>query len=51
MIAVGEETGRLDDVLTKLANYYESEAEHAIKGLTTALEPMIMIVLGLGVDF
>ena len=51
MIAVGEETGRLDDVLTKLANYYESEAEHAIKGLTTALEPLIMIVLGLGVGF
>lgn len=51
MIAVGEETGRLDEVLTKLANYYESESEQAIKGLTTALEPLIMIVLGLGVGF
>jgi len=51
MIAVGEETGRLDDVLQKLATYYESESEHAIKGLTTALEPIIMVVLGLGVGF
>lgn len=51
MIAVGEETGRLDEVLTKLANYYEAESEHAIKGLTTAIEPLIMIVLGLGVGF
>ncbi len=51
MIAVGEETGRLDEVLTKLANYYEAESEQAIKGLTTAIEPLIMIVLGLGVGF
>lgn len=49
MIAVGEETGKLDDVLLKLSVYFESESEHAIKNLTTALEPMIMIVLGLGV--
>jgi type IV pilus assembly protein PilC len=51
MIAVGEETGKLDDVLQKLAAYYESESEHTIKGLTTALEPIIMVVLGLGVGF
>ncbi len=51
MISVGEETGQLDDVLTKLATYYEREAEYAVKGLTTALEPLIMIVLGLGVGF
>lgn len=49
MIAVGEETGKLDDVLMKLSVYFESESEHAVKNLTTALEPMIMIVLGLGV--
>lgn len=51
MIQVGEETGQLDEVLTKLADYYEQESEQAIKNLTTALEPMIMIVLGLGVGF
>jgi type IV pilus assembly protein PilC len=49
MIAVGEETGKLDDVLLKLAVYFESETEHAVKNLTTALEPIIMIVLGIGV--
>lgn len=51
MVLVGEETGQLDDVLTKLAKYYESETETAIKGLTTAIEPLIMVVLGLGVGF
>jgi type IV pilus assembly protein PilC len=49
MVAVGEETGKLDDVLLKLSVYFQSESEHAIKNLTTALEPMIMIVLGIGV--
>lgn len=49
MMSVGEETGKLDDVLKKLSTYFESESEHAIKNMTTAIEPMIMIVLGLGV--
>lgn len=51
MIAVGEETGKLDEVLTKLSVYFESESENLVKGLTTAIEPLIMIVLGLGVGF
>lgn len=51
MISVGEETGQLDEVLLKLSRYFESESEQAVKGLTTALEPIIMIVLGLGVGF
>ena len=49
MISVGEETGKLNDVLLKLSAYFESESEHAVKNMTTALEPMIMIVLGVGV--
>jgi type IV pilus assembly protein PilC len=49
MAAVGEETGKLDEILLKLSVYYESESEQAVKNLTTALEPIIMIVLGLGV--
>lgn len=49
MISVGEETGKLDEVLMKLAVYFQSESEQAVKNLTTAMEPMIMIVLGLGV--
>jgi type IV pilus assembly protein PilC len=51
MIAVGEETGKIDEVLTKVSVYFEEEAETAVKGLTTAMEPIIMIVLGIGVGF
>jgi type IV pilus assembly protein PilC len=51
MIAVGEETGKIDEVLTKVSIYFEQEAEAAVKGLTTAMEPIIMIVLGIGVGF
>lgn len=49
MIAVGEETGKLDDVLFKLSKYFEQEAEQAVKNLTAAMEPLIMVVLGVGV--
>lgn len=51
MIAVGEETGKLDEVLGKISSYFEQEADMAVKGLTSALEPVIMIVLGIGVGF
>ncbi len=51
MLAVGEETGKVDEVLLKLAIYFESESEHLIKGLTTAIEPLIMVFLGIGVGF
>lgn len=49
MISVGEETGKLDEVLGKVSGYFEQETEQAIKNLTTAIEPLIMIVLGIGV--
>ncbi len=51
MVAVGEETGKLDDVLGKLSHYFESNSESAVKGLTTAIEPLIIILLGVGVGF
>lgn len=51
MIAVGEETGKIDEVLLNVSVYFESEAEQAIKGLTTAIEPLMMIILGVGVAF
>lgn len=51
MISVGEETGKMDEVLTKLSYYFEQESEQMVKGLTTAIEPLIMILLGLGVGF
>ncbi len=51
MVKVGEETGKLDEVLIKISKYFEAEAENLIKNLTTALEPFILIFLGLGVAF
>jgi type IV pilus assembly protein PilC len=49
LLAIGEETGKLDEVLGKIAYYFESESSEILKGLTTAIEPFIMIVLGVGV--
>ncbi len=46
MVAVGEETGALDSILEKLSTYFASETENAIKGLSTAIEPIILIALG-----
>ncbi len=51
MMKVGEETGKLDDTLLKLSKYFASETENLVKGLTTAIEPLIMVVLGVGVGF
>jgi len=51
MLAVGEETGKIDEGMFNLSGYFETEAEQAVKGLTTAIEPLMMIVLGVGVAF
>lgn len=47
MISVGEETGGLDNMLTKIADFYDQEVDTAVKGLTSMLEPLIMIFLGI----
>ncbi len=46
MIAVGEQTGRLEDMLTKIAESYEEQVDTAVSGLTNAIEPIIIAVLG-----
>jgi len=51
MISVGEETGKLDEILERISNYFQQESENAVKGLTSAMEPIIMIILGIGVAF
>lgn len=51
MVRTGEETGKLDEVLSKLSHYFEVESEQLVTGLTTAIEPIIMVVLGVGVAF
>jgi type IV pilus assembly protein PilC len=51
MVATGEATGKLDEVLMRVSDYFSTEAEEAVKALTAAIEPLIMIVLGIGVGF
>jgi type IV pilus assembly protein PilC len=46
MTSIGEESGALDEMLGKVANYYEEEVDNAVSSLTTLMEPMIMAVLG-----
>lgn len=51
MVTVGEETGKMDETLLKLAGFFEQESEYGIKNLTTAMEPLIMVILGVGVGY
>ncbi len=46
MISVGEKTGALEDMLTKIAEFYESEVDTAVDGLTSVIEPVLICVLG-----
>jgi type IV pilus assembly protein PilC len=46
MTAIGEESGALDTMLSKVATYYEDEVDNLVDGLTSMLEPMIMAILG-----
>jgi type IV pilus assembly protein PilC len=46
MIAVGEETGALETMLSKVADFYEDEVEAAVKALTSILEPVMIVVVG-----
>lgn len=46
MIAVGEETGELDNMLIKIADFYEQEVDTAVKGLTSVIEPIIIVFMG-----
>ncbi len=51
MVAVGEETGKIDEVLDKISHVFETESDQKLKAVSTAVEPMIMVVLGIGVAF
>ena len=46
MIAVGEETGELDGMLTKIADFYDQEVDTAVKGLTSIIEPLVIVFMG-----
>jgi type IV pilus assembly protein PilC len=51
MIAVGESTGALDAMLGKIADFYEDEVDQAVASLTSLLEPMMMVFLGVVIGF
>ena len=46
MIGVGEETGALDQMLSKIADFYDQEVDTAVKGLTSMIEPIVIVVMG-----
>ncbi len=49
MVAVGEQTGKLDQVLAKVAEFYEAESSNKIKSISSLIEPIILLIIGGGV--
>jgi type IV pilus assembly protein PilC len=46
LIRVGERTGKMDEMLISVANYYQEEFESVVKGLTTVIEPLMIVIVG-----
>jgi len=46
MVSIGEETGEIDKMLMKVADFYENEVEESVKALTSLMEPLMIVVLG-----
>lgn len=51
MVAIGEETGNLDTMLNKIADFYDQEVDTAVKALTSMIEPIIIVVMGVIIGF
>jgi MSHA biogenesis protein MshG len=46
MLSVGEETGRVDEMLAEVADFYEEEVEYKLLGLSSAIEPILITIIG-----
>ncbi len=46
MVSIGEQSGSLDTMLGKIADFYEDEVENSVKSMTSLIEPLMMVVLG-----
>ena len=51
MMAVGEESGEIDPMLTRCADIFEEDTEAMVKGLTSIMEPAMIVVLGIFIGF
>ena len=51
MVATGEESGALDDMLKQVSDYYDQEVEYAVKNLTAMIEPIMILIMGVGAVF
>jgi type IV pilus assembly protein PilC len=51
MIDIGEETGRMSEMLVKVSDFYDQEVDAAVKGLTSMIEPMLIVFMGVIVGF
>jgi len=51
MVAVGEETGETSAILSKLAEFFETEVGNATKNLASVIEPVLMIIIGAAIGF
>jgi type IV pilus assembly protein PilC len=49
MMHIGEETGNIEEMMEKVADFYEEEVENAVNSLTAMMEPMIIVVMGVTV--
>ena len=49
MVAIGEETGEIDEVLEKVADWYDMELDEKIKALSSIIEPVLIIIIGVAV--
>jgi len=49
MVAVGEQTGKMDEIMMRMADYYESEVDAKVAGISTLIEPLVLLMIGIGV--